>query len=107
MISSFINRQKPFTNSYWTIINGSAREDSTRVGTGGNVKRQTVDDSPIRRINQSLYMMCMGAKIAVMRSSKSIAECLADEISNCTKSSSNSYAIKKKDYIERSAKSNR
>ena len=38
---------------------------------------------------------------------QSIAECLADEIMNCEKESPNSYAIKKKDEIEKVAKGNR
>lgn len=37
----------------------------------------------------------------------SVSECLADEIINAAKGSSNSYAIKKKDELERVAKSNR
>ena len=36
-----------------------------------------------------------------------MAECLADEIINASKGSSNSYAIKKKEEIERVAKANR
>ena len=36
-----------------------------------------------------------------------ISECLADELINAAKGSSNSYAIKKKDELERVAKSNR
>ena len=36
-----------------------------------------------------------------------MAECLADEIINASKGSTNSYAIKKKDEIERVAKANR
>ena len=38
---------------------------------------------------------------------ETIAECLADELINAAKGSSNSYAIKKKDEIERVAKANR
>ena len=39
---------------------------------------------------------------------KTIAEeCLADELINAAKGSSNSYAIKKKDELERVAKANR
>ena len=34
-------------------------------------------------------------------------ECLADELINAAKGSSNSYAIKKKDELERIARSNR
>ena len=41
------------------------------------------------------------------RERKTIAECLADEIINAARGSSNSYAIKKKDEVERVAKANR
>jgi len=89
------------------VQNGGPREDSTRIGSAGVVRRQAVDVSPIRRVNQSIFLICLGARNASFRSIKSIAECLADEIMNCAKESSNSYAIKKKDEIERVAKANR
>ncbi|KIH66232.1 ribosomal protein S7p/S5e, partial [Ancylostoma duodenale] len=34
------------------IINGGPREDSTRIGRAGTVRRQAVDVSPLRRVNQ-------------------------------------------------------
>lgn len=46
-------------------------------------------------------------RTAAFKNVKTVAECLADEIMNCAKESSNSYAIKKKDEIERVAKANR
>ena len=49
----------------------------------------------------------MQAREASFRSIKTIAECLADELINAAKGSSNSYAIKKKDEVERVAKANR
>jgi small subunit ribosomal protein S5e len=89
------------------VKNGGPREDSTRVGSAGTVRRQAVDVSPIRRVNQAIQLITTGARLAAFRNIKSISECLADEISNCAKESSNSYAIKKKDEIERVAKANR
>lgn len=68
---------------------------------------KAVDVSPFRRVNQSLYLISQGARQASFRNVKTIAECLADEIINASKGSSNSYAIKKKDEIERVAKANR
>jgi len=38
---------------------------------------------------------------------KTISECLCDEIMNAEKNSPNSYAVKKKDEIEKVAKGNR
>ncbi len=89
------------------IVNSGPREDSTRVGAGGIVRRQAVDVSPFRRINQALYLIGIGAREASFRTIKTVAECLADEIVNASKGSSNSYAIKKKDELERVAKANR
>lgn len=89
------------------VINGGPREDTTRIGSAGIVRRQAVDVSPLRRVNQAIYLLCTGAREAAFRTSKTIAECLADEIINCSKGSSNSYAIKKKDELERVAKSAR
>ena len=89
------------------LTNCGPREDSTRIGTGGNVKRQAVDVSPFRRVNQAFYMMCQGARQSSFRNIRSIAENLADEIINASKANSNSYAIKKKEECERTAKGNR
>lgn len=87
---------------------GGAREDSTRIGKGGAVRRQAVDVSPLRRIQIALYLMHKGAAEAAFRSLKSIQECMADEIINASKGpGSNSYALRKKDEIERVAKGNR
>jgi len=89
------------------IINSGPREDSTRIGSAGTVRRQAVDVSPLRRVNQAIYLLTTGAREAAFRNVKTIAECLADELINAAKGSSNSYAIKKKDELERVAKSNR
>eukprot|EP00894_Picocystis_sp_ML_P000482 jgi/Pico_ML_1/50999/g2107.t1 len=73
----------------------------------GVIRRQSVDVSPLRRVNQAIYLLTTGAREAAFRNIKTIAECLADELINAAKGSSNSYAIKKKDEIERVAKANR
>ena len=100
------------------VANAGPREDSTRIGTSGVVRRQAVDVSPFRRVSFALTLLTTGvcdscrmiiyqAREAAFRNIKSMAECLADELMNAAKGSSNSYAIKKKDEIERVAKANR
>ncbi|KAG5404380.1 hypothetical protein IGI04_010499 [Brassica rapa subsp. trilocularis] len=89
------------------IVNSGPREDATRIGSAGVVRRQAVDISPLRRVNQAIFLLTTGAREAAFRNIKTIAECLADELINAAKGSSNSYAIKKKDEIERVAKANR
>eukprot|EP01029_Cantina_marsupialis_P025830 TRINITY_DN6851_c0_g1_i1.p1 TRINITY_DN6851_c0_g1~~TRINITY_DN6851_c0_g1_i1.p1 ORF type:complete len:193 (+),score=18.71 TRINITY_DN6851_c0_g1_i1:20-598(+) len=99
--------QNPIQILIKAVENAGPREDSTRVGRGGAVRRQGVDVSPMRRVNQGLYLISIGARNAAFRNIKSIAECLCDEVVNASKGSSNSFAIKKKDEIERVAKLNR
>ncbi|GFP89858.1 40S ribosomal protein s5-1 [Phtheirospermum japonicum] len=89
------------------VVNSGPREDATRIGSAGVVRRQAVDISPLRRVNQAIYLLTIGARESAFRNIKTIAECLADELINAAKGSSNSYAIKKKDEIERVAKANR
>ena len=106
-IIHLLTEQNPVQVIVEAVINCGPREDSTRVGGGGAVRRQACDVSPIRRVNTAVYLITTGAREASFRNIKTIAECLADEIMNAAKGSSNSYAIKKKDEIERVAKSNR
>ncbi len=58
------------------VVNAGPREDSTRVGSAGVVRRQGVDVSPFRRINQALYLLTTGARESSFRNVKTIAECL-------------------------------
>ncbi|KAG8850379.1 ribosomal protein S5 [Tulasnella sp. 330] len=95
-VIALLSDQNPIQVFVDAIVNTGPREDSTRIGSQGTVRRQAVDVSPLRRTRESAF-----------RNVKSISECLADELINAAKGSSNSYAIKKKDELERVAKSNR
>ncbi len=89
------------------VTNCGAREDSTRIGSGGVVKRQAIDVSPLRRVNQAITLLTSGARESSFRNVKSVSECLADELVNAAKANQNSAAMKKKEEIERVAKGNR
>jgi small subunit ribosomal protein S5e len=106
-IIHLLTDQNPIQVVVDAIINSGPREDSTRVGGAGVVRRQAVDMSPFRRVNYALYLLATGAREASFRNLKTMAECLAEELINAARGSSNSYAIKKKDEIERVSKSNR
>lgn len=106
-IIHLLTGENPLQVLVTAIINSGPREDSTRIGRAGTVRRQAVDVSPLRRVNQAIWLLCTGAREAAFRNIKTIAECVADELINAAKGSSNSYAIKKKDELERVAKSNR
>jgi len=106
-IIHLLTDQNPIQILVDAVIAGGPREDSTRIGSQGTVRRQAVDVSPLRRVNQALYLLTTGARESSFRNIKTVSECLADELINAAKGSSNSYAIKKKDELERVAKSNR
>jgi len=106
-IIHLLTDQNPIQIVVDAIINSGPREDATRIGSAGVVRRQAVDISPLRRVNQAIWLLTTGAREAAFRNVKTISECLADELMNAAKGSSNSYAIKKKDEIERVAKANR
>ena len=53
------------------------REDATRIGSAGVVRRQAVDISPLRRVNQAIFLLTTGARESAFRNVKTIAECLA------------------------------
>ncbi|GKD43893.1 40S ribosomal protein S5-like protein, partial [Tanacetum coccineum] len=71
------------------VINSGPREDATRIASAGVVRRQAVDISPLRRVNQAIYLLTTGARESAFRNVKTIAECLADELINAAKGSSN------------------
>ncbi|CAN0173731.1 unnamed protein product, partial [Ectocarpus sp. 13 AM-2016] len=79
-IIHLLTDQNPVQVLVDAVINSGPREDSTRVGSAGVVRRQAVDLSPFRRVNQALYLITTGARESSFRNIKTIAECLADEI---------------------------
>lgn len=78
-------QQNPVQILVDAVVNSGPREDSTRVGRAGTVRRQAVDVSPLRRVNQAIFLLTSGARSASFRNIKTIAECLADELINAAK----------------------
>ena len=74
---------------------------------GRNNGKKLMASRIVQHAFEIIYLLTTGAREAAFRNVKTIAECLADELINAAKGSSNSYAIKKKDEIERVAKANR
>merc|ERR1712199_118485 len=54
-IIALLTSQNPLQVLVDAVPNSGPREDSTRVGAGGTARRQAVDVSPIRRVNQAIY----------------------------------------------------
>jgi small subunit ribosomal protein S7 len=89
------------------LQNAAPKEETTRLRFGGIIVPKAVDTSPQRRLDIALRNICQGAMTASYKSTKSIEECLADEILKASKNDPASFAIAKKNDIERVAKSAR
>ncbi len=82
-IIALVTNKNPLETILKAVSNAGPREDSTRIGSGGAVKKSAVDVSPLRRINMALYLITSGAREASFRNIRNIAECLADEFIAC------------------------
>jgi len=89
------------------IENSAPREETTRIMYGGIIYHVAVDVAPLRRVDLALRFLTEGARNAAFNSPKSIAEALAEEIILAANNDSRSYAISKKEEIERIALSSR
>ncbi len=89
------------------IENAAPREDVTRIMYGGITYFVAVDISPQRRVDVALKHLTEGARMCAFNNPKPIEECLADEIIAAANNDSRSYAIRKKEEIERIALSSR
>ncbi|OQS54948.1 RPS5 [Ecytonucleospora hepatopenaei] len=90
------------------VINAGPREISARVGRGGNMKRASVDVSPYKRVAKALQFLADAIRNAAFGNKKQgMPEIIAYEIMACAAGNQNSMALKKKEEVERIAKSNR
>ncbi|MCY0849324.1 30S ribosomal protein S7 [Sulfuracidifex metallicus] len=89
------------------IENSSPREEVTRIMYGGIVYYVAVDVAPQRRVDMALRHLVTGAKDAAFNNAKPIEEALADEIIAAYNNDNRSFAVKKKEEIERIALSSR
>ncbi|EOB13494.1 40S ribosomal protein S5 [Nosema bombycis CQ1] len=106
-IISTLTNKNPIQVLVEAITNAGPREDTARVGRGGSMKRTSVDVSPSKRVSIAISLLSKGIRSSANKSRKTLAECIADELINASACSQNSFAVKKREEIERIAKSNR
>ena len=83
------------------LQNAGPREEVTRLQYGGISVPKAVDVAPSRRVDLALRNICSGALEKSHGSTQSIAECLANELLLAANNDMNSFAIAKKEEIER------
>ncbi|MGA3109316.1 MAG: 30S ribosomal protein S7 [Candidatus Bathyarchaeia archaeon] len=89
------------------VENTAPAEDVTRVAYGGIVYPISVDIAPQRRIDIALRFMTDGARKASYSNPKTIDECLAEELTYAAQRDNRSFAVKKRDEMERVALASR
>jgi small subunit ribosomal protein S7 len=89
------------------VENASPCEDTTRISYGGVVYHLSVDVAPQRRIDLAIRHISEGARAASINTPRSIEECVADELTLAANKDIKSYAISKRNEIERVAQSSR
>ena len=62
-IISLVTNKNPLEVVLKAITVAGPREDSTRRGAGGTVKKTAVDVSPLRRINIGIYLITVGLRL--------------------------------------------
>ena len=83
------------------------KEETTRLRFGGISVPKAVDIAPQRRLDIALRNISQGSVSASHKNKKSMESCLAEEIIKASKNDVSSFAITKKNDIERVAKSAR
>ena len=89
------------------IENSAPKEETTRLRFGGISVPKAVDVAPQRRLDIALRNISLGSVNASHKNKKSMEACLADEIIKASKNDVASFAVAKKNDIERVAKSAR
>jgi len=89
------------------IQNAAPKEETTRLRFGGISVPKAVDVAPQRRLDIAIRNICTGAVNQTYKNKKSIENCLAEELIKASKNDVASFAVGKKNDVERIAKSAR
>lgn len=100
-------KQNPIQLLVKAIENSAPREDTTRIQRGGISYTVAVDVAPMRRVDDSLKNIALAAFAQSFNTKTSASEALAKEITLAAKEDSSSFSVKRRDEVERIAKSSR
>ena len=89
------------------LQNSAPKEETTRLKFGGISVPKAVDTAPQRRLDIAIRNICTGAVNASHKNKKHMEFCLAEEIIKASNNDVSSFAVAKKNDVERVAKSAR
>jgi small subunit ribosomal protein S7 len=100
-------KQNPVQILVDALQNAAPKEETTRLRFGGIMVPKAVDISPQRRLDIALRNICSGTMTASHKNKKRVEACLADELLKASKNDPSSFAVAKKNDLERVAKAAR
>lgn len=86
------------------VQNSAPREETTRISYGGITYYVAVDSAPQRRLDTALKNLAAGAFAASFSHKKSMEECLAEELVLAANNDTKSFAVARKEEMERIAR---
>ncbi len=89
------------------VQNSAPREDTTRIKRGGISYTQAVDMAPLRRVDEALKNLALAAFSSSFDKKVSAEAALAKEIILAAKEDNASFSVRRRDEMERIAKSSR
>jgi len=95
--------QNPVQVLVQAVVNSAPCEDTTRISYGGIAYHQAVDISPQRRVDLALRFIAEGARKAALGSPRPFEECLAEEIITAANKDTESFAVQRRNEMERIA----
>ena len=89
------------------LANSAPMEEITRIKFGAVSQPKAVDSAPMRRIDVAIRHLATGSTQATRKSTRTLTEGIVTEISKAANGDVTSYAIGKKEEVERIAASAR
>ena len=104
---NFETKANPVQVLVRAVENSAPREDTTRLKRGGISYSLAVDIAPLRRVDDALKNLALAAFSSSFKNKLSAADALKNELIAAANNDSKSFSIKRKDEVERIAKSSR
>ena len=89
------------------VENSAPREDTTRIKRGGISYTQSVDVAPMRRLDEALKNISLASFSNSFKNKKDASDALAEELIAASKEDNKSFSVRRRDEVERIAKSSR
>ena len=99
--------ENPLQTLVDAICQAAPMEEITRIKFGAVSQPKAVDSSPSRRLDVALSNLAKGAQQGTSKSKRSLTQCIVNEISKASKGDVTSFAVSKKEEVQRIASSAR